>query len=582
MGRFGRVGGCWVLALCVGCSDTPPADDEGGGGAGDRDAAAVGGGAGAGGAGTGGAGTGGVGTGGAGTGGMGTGGAGIGGAGGAGVGGAGGGAAGGAGGAALVDAGGGGDEARDAAVGPPPVDAAQPPPLDAMVEPIPDAAQPPPGAPTLAELWAGDAEFVLDGQTGPFGQGFGMHFLSARWENDQLWAYYIANYEIGGRGRSATGLAFSADGLDFQDRGIVMDIGGAWQWVYGPGDHEHGPGRAEGEAWVASTDQDAAGHMSFGPYVALPPGPMTVTFDLAVDVVDAVDHDIVTIDVFDATAQRVVVERDIRRSAFAGPFASSLFNLEYTQTDGHEMEFRVYWHARSFVRHRLTAVSQGHAPFGDDRLASFPGVWRDGLGWWMVYESAGLSNDWPGDVSLARSPDGWTWTKDAENPILRHQRQGWERVNIGTPSLWYADGTWYLFFHGFDGDDVQIGLATGPSLADLERVPGNPIVPTSADGWDSGTVGRRSIIREGDWFYMAYEGSTDPPYDRANWSTGLARSRDLVVWEKYGGNPVLPVTHQSFGYDGAEFVRTPDGRLHLYYRDPRPGNLTFRATLTRR
>jgi hypothetical protein len=79
---------------------------------------------------------------------------------------------------------------------------------------------------------------------------------------------------------------------------------------------------------------------------------------------------------------------------------------------------------------------------------------------------------------------------------------------------------------------------------------------------------------------MAYEGSTDPPFDSANWSTGLARSQDLVSWEKHSGNPVLPVTNSSFGYDGPEFIETADGVLHLTFRHPDPGNFTWRATLT--
>ena len=69
---------------------------------------------------------------------------------------------------------------------------------------------------------------------------------------------------------------------------------------------------------------------------------------------------------------------------------------------------------------------------------------------------------------------------------------------------------------------------------------------------------------------MAYEGSTDQPYDKARWSTGLARSKDLLVWEKY------PQTKAGFGYDGPEWLKTADGALHVYYRVK---SCTRRATL---
>ncbi len=78
---------------------------------------------------------------------------------------------------------------------------------------------------------------------------------------------------------------------------------------------------------------------------------------------------------------------------------------------------------------------------------------------------------------------------------------------------------------------------------------------------------------------MAYEGATDLPFDEAQWSTGIARSSDLINWEKFDGNPVLPVTSGGFGYDGPEFVRSPDGQLHIYFRAPGPGNQTYRSGL---
>ena len=82
-------------------------------------------------------------------------------------------------------------------------------------------------------------------------------------------------------------------------------------------------------------------------------------------------------------------------------------------------------------------LSVGPAGAWDDRAASFPGIWKDGDTWYLVYEGAaddiGFS---PGDIGLATSPDGKNFTKHPGNPILRHEKTGWERVNIGTPSLY--------------------------------------------------------------------------------------------------------------------------------------------------
>ncbi len=77
---------------------------------------------------------------------------------------------------------------------------------------------------------------------------------------------------------------------------------------------------------------------------------------------------------------------------------------------------------------------------------------------------------------------------------------------------------------------------------------------------------------------MVYEGSTDQPYTTARWSSGLARNKDLLAWEKYP-RPVLPQTRSGMGYDCPEWVETPDDRLHIYFRN-HTGSAS-RATLVR-
>jgi beta-1,4-mannooligosaccharide phosphorylase len=212
----------------------------------------------------------------------------------------------------------------------------------------------------------------------------------------------------------------------------------------------------------------------------------------------------------------------------------------------------------------------------DARIASFASVYKDGSKWYMAYEAASLDGSNLGDIMLATSSDGINWKKNP-NPILRPTRS-WERANVGTPTILKYDGTWYLFYHGFDFVDVQVGLATGSSLTNLVKAnSGEPILRTGG-GWDAGTVGKRSITRQGDYWYMCYEGSTDQvngSFSNARWSSGLARSTDLVNWEKYPANPILPQTRTGFGYDGPEWFKSGAGELFIYFRNTR--NSTDRA-----
>jgi hypothetical protein len=208
----------------------------------------------------------------------------------------------------------------------------------------------------------------------------------------------------------------------------------------------------------------------------------------------------------------------------------------------------------------------------DDRAASFPGIWKDGDTWYLVYEGAADDIRFsPGDIGLATSSDGKNFTKHPGNPILRHEKTGWERVNIGTPSLYKEMGTWYLFYHGFDGTLCQIGVASGKSLTELVKSPANPIIAAGAGrgAWDEGATGKRSsIVKEGDFYYLAFEGRTPLPDATARWSSGLARSRTLTSgWTKCPLNPLIPTTPGGFGYDAPELLHH-QGAWLLYVRSP--------------
>jgi len=185
-------------------------------------------------------------------------------------------------------------------------------------------------------------------------------------------------------------------------------------------------------------------------------------------------------------------------------------------------------------------------------------------------------------------PSGWRFysnegaTCDWSNS---GQRTGGRCVHVSKP---YAVGGETIFDNWDEMVPVTQWLnyrakfaAKGPSLSELIRInDGNPILNTSPSVWDSGTVGKRSIIKDGEYYWMVYEGSTDQPYEQAKWSSGLARSRDLQTWEKWRGTggPVLPVSN-GFGYDGPEWVRTPDGMLNIFFRNNRGEHTTGRAML---
>jgi len=432
-------------------------------------------------------------------------------------------------------------------------------------------------SPTLTDFWNTKAVWASDSNN--IGGSFGFHFISTITNNSEIWAYYINNY-YGPTGsiKSATGRARSTDGINWTNDGIVLDVGGVAQKYFQseslpPADHQ--VGRADGDGWSAAKTFDATGYLARGPHTQdIPSGTNSALFRLLINKFLAMSNvKAVTLDVYDETASQVLTSRDVFRDDFTSDNAYQNFSLPFTNIAGHSLEFRTYWWDAAYIRQDYVGVIIGAPPYWDDRLCTFPGIWKDGDTWYLVYEGAAEDISFsPGDIGLATSTDGKYFIKHPNNPILRHNTTGWETVNIGTPSLYKEIGIWYLFYHGFSGNFVRIGVATGTSLTNLTKYAGNPIINVApgTTAWDCGTAGKRSsIVKEGGYYYLAYEGSTRQPYDQAKWSSGLARSTDLFNWTKFAGNPVIPQTTTSFGFDGPEllrisntwfmYVRTSDG-----------------------
>ena len=222
----------------------------------------------------------------------------------------------------------------------------------------------------------------------------------------------------------------------------------------------------------------------------------------------------------------------------------------------------------------------------DANGAYFAGVWLDTDGtFYLAYECKGREDSPYGtleNVAYATSRDGILWEKQGillyKDPSL-----SWQTANIGTPDLYKAGNTWYVFFHGFDFQTCQIGVAHGTDLKNL-TMEKSPILPTEPDTLHSGTTGRRDIIYIGGYYYMVYEISTEQSngnFNQSYWTHSFARSRDLIHWESIE-QPLITRTapdgkpESGFGLDGPCWC-IADNRLFVYFR---MGASTCRAELT--
>lgn len=225
------------------------------------------------------------------------------------------------------------------------------------------------------------------------------------------------------------------------------------------------------------------------------------------------------------------------------------------------------------------------------------GPWVGGT-FYMVYEGASKSTSGcgnPGEIHLATSSDGESWIKGTNNTptiILRHDPSSdWECNNIGTPFIGWFNNQFYVYYHGFCGPISnpyslrnKIGMAHGTDIFNLQKN-GPPVMDIGSGqySWDSRVNSRASIIQEGGYYYMTFEGSYyvfchqggplgGPNY--GDWGWGIARSTDLVNWEKYIYNPIRHTfNNETACGNDLPYLFQFNGAIYVYQRESGTNNI---------
>ena len=171
---------------------------------------------------------------------------------------------------------------------------------------------------------------------------------------------------------------------------------------------------------------------------------------------------------------------------------------------------------------------------GWDVNVSQPLVMYDGVKYRMYYSS--MTYGARGAIGYAESPDGLTWTRPFDGPMIFPSSNGWDSQCI-TPGGVIKDGNvWYLYYMGFSDQygTWHIGLATSTDGMSWTKRP-QPVL--MASGGAENQLVPTSVIKKNGVFYLYYTSRNYPVY-----TTCVATSIDGINWQKSSLNPILSAT----------------------------------------
>lgn len=159
-------------------------------------------------------------------------------------------------------------------------------------------------------------------------------------------------------------------------------------------------------------------------------------------------------------------------------------------------------------------------------------------------------------AQLLTSDNGTQWKRQGPLDVRLTTGDPIPDGPYGTPTAWFEDGTWSLFY---ERRDQGIWLATSSDLKTWTNVTDDPVITPGPDDYDQRMIAMNQVIRYDDKYYAVLHGTGTATKPR-QWCTYFAVSDDLRTWAKAERGPVLPIQdNKSSG------VLVPDGDGFVLY-----------------
>ncbi len=181
-------------------------------------------------------------------------------------------------------------------------------------------------------------------------------------------------------------------------------------------------------------------------------------------------------------------------------------------------------------------VPKGQPGTWDDRFTD-PGavIYHDGM--FHMFRNGFRGFPAESHVGYVTSPDGFTWTKQGDDPIIETKDVPYAKIAMYASSVIFEGGCWVLYFYTWDSSSFPsssvIGRATeciiGPAIAEWKVDPEPLLKPGAVGDWDEKQVLAPHVIQIGNKYIMYYSGVGASGVQQI----GIATSPDGFTWTKY-------------------------------------------------